>query len=97
MLNQTCRSVARCVVASRGVPRCTVLPPDTHVLLHAVRCMLHAALCWNRYVLRAQLTRVGLYMLREVLLNGVAVPLTSAASAPLVVVPGAVGNSAKRC
>jgi hypothetical protein len=91
VLNQTCRSVARCVVASRGVPRCTVLPPDTHVLLHAVRCMLHAALCWNRYVLRAQLTRVGLYMLREVLLNGVAVPLTSAASAPLVVVPGAVG------
>jgi hypothetical protein len=59
--------------------------------------MLHAALCWNRYVLRAQLTRVGLYMLREVLLNGVAVPLTSAASAPLVVVPGAVGNSAQRC
>ena len=45
-------------------------------------------------MLRAQLTRVGLYMLREVLLNGVAVPLTSAASAPLVVVPGAVGNSA---
>ena len=42
-------------------------------------------------MLRAQLTRVGLYMLREVLLNGVAVPLTSAASAPLVVVPGAVG------